>query len=202
LRRWQRPILIIFSILDVKMFEHNAFQKQTIAALFVSFLIAAPGIALAQGSAGGSIGNDDKSLSGSRPEPRSVESERSTRRSKPQDSKPQDSKPQDSKPQDSKPQESEPRRTTSGGGSFDGAWVVLSVGCGGSSTNAVVVSSGRIIGEGIVSGRVSPGGAASAVGSAGNGVTVISSGHLSGRGGSGSFRRSDGCSGRWTASKQ
>jgi hypothetical protein len=197
LRRWQRPILIIFSILDVKMFEHNAFQKQTIAALFVSFLIAAPGIALAQGSAGGNIGNDDKSLSGSRPEPRSVESERSTRRSKPQDSK-----PQDSKPQDSKPQESEPRRTTSGGGSFDGAWVVLSVGCGGSSTNAVVVSSGRIIGEGIVSGRVSPGGAASAVGSAGNGVTVISSGHLSGRGGSGSFRRSDGCSGRWTASKQ
>jgi hypothetical protein len=107
-----------------------------------------------------------------------------------------------SKPQDSKPQESEPRRTTSGGGSFDGAWVVLSVGCGGSSTNAVVVSSGRIIGEGIVSGRVSPGGAASAVGNAGNGVTVISSGHLSGRGGSGSFRRSDGCSGRWTASKQ
>ena len=158
------------------MFEHIAFQKQTIAALFVSFLIAAPGIALAQGSAGGSIGNDDKSLSGSRPEPRSVEPERSTRRSK---------------PQDSKPQESEPHRTTSGGGSFDGAWVVLSVGCGGSSTNAVVVSSGRIIGEGIVSGRVSSSGAASAVGNAGNGVTVISSGHLSGRSGAGSFRRSE-----------
>jgi hypothetical protein len=85
--------------------------------------------AFAQGSAGGVIGYDDKSLSGSRPEPLSVEPDLSTHHGKPQDS--------------------EPRRTTSrsgGGGSFDGAWVVVSVGCGGSTTGAVVVSSGRIIG--------------------------------------------------------
>jgi hypothetical protein len=47
---------------------------------------------------------------------------------------------------------------------------------------------------------VSPSGAASAVGNA-NGITIISRGHLSGRGGSGSFRQSDGCVGRWTATK-
>jgi hypothetical protein len=71
--------------------------------------------------------------------------------------------------------------------------------CSGSSTSAAVVSSGRIIGQG-VSGHVSPNGAASAVGNA-NGITVISSGHPSGRSGSGSFRQSDGCVGRWTATK-
>jgi hypothetical protein len=165
------------------MLRHIDFRDLTIAALFASCLIGASNIALAQGSAGGAIGNDEKSLSGSRPEPRAVEPERSR----------------------SKPQESEPRRTTShsggGGGNFDGAWVVVSSGCGGTGTGAVVVSSGKIIGQGIVSGHVSPSGAASSVAS-GNNLTIISSGHLSGRSGSGSFRRSDGCRGSWTASKQ
>ena len=55
-----------------------------------------------------------------------------------------------------------PRRRKSGGAggsSFDGAWVVNRVGitCSGSSRNAVVVTSGRIIGQG-VSGTVSPNG--------------------------------------------
>ena len=40
---------------------------------------------------------------------------------------------------------------------FDGAWVVNSVGCGGTTTGAVIVTSGRIIGEG-VSGTISPDG--------------------------------------------
>jgi len=57
----------------------------------------------------------------------------------------------------------------------------------------------RIIGQG-VSGTVSPSGAASAVGNS-NGITVIGNGRLSGRSGSGSFRQSDGCVGRWTATK-
>ncbi len=158
------------------------------ALLCVLFALAlGPSVALAQsGSAGGSIGNDEKSLSGSRSEPRSVAPERSSRRSRSDD---------------------EPRRSSSkrggggGGGGFDGAWVVVAVGttCSGGSTTAVVVSSGRIIGQG-VSGTVSPSGAASAVGNS-NGVTIISSGRLSGRSGSGSFRQSDGCVGRWTASK-
>jgi hypothetical protein len=145
-------------------------------------LLIGPVAALAQsGSAGGSIGNDEKSLSGSR-------SAEPARRSK--------------------PEADEPRRSTSrrggdgGGGNFDGAWTVVSIGttCSGSSTAAVIVSSGKIIGEGL-SGRVSPSGAANSVGHY-NGVTVVSSGHVSGRSGSGTFRRSDGCIGRWTSSKQ
>ena len=175
------------------MFEQSAFRNSTIAALFVSFLVATPGAAVAQGSAGGSIGNDEKSLSGSRPEQRSVEPERSTRQSKPQDQ--------------SKPQEEEQRRSTSRSGgsgvtSFDGAWAVVAVGttCQGTATGAIVITSGRIIGQ-RVSGHVSPNGAATAVGND-NGVVVNSSGHFSGRSGSGTYRRSDGCSGRWTASKQ
>jgi hypothetical protein len=147
-----------------------------------------PRLALAQGSAGGSIGNDEKSLSGTREAPRSVETEKPARRSK--------------------PEAEEPRRASrkssvgggGGGGNFDGAWVVLSVGCGGSSTSAVVVSSGKIIGQGL-RGTVSPSGAARSVGNY-DGIIVTSSGHVSGRSGSGTFRRSDGCTGTWTSTKQ
>ncbi len=166
----------------------NAFQRTLRVALLTAVVSVAigPAAALAQsGSAGGSIGNDEKSLSGSREQPRSVEEP--ARRSK--------------------PEAEEPRRASrkgggggGGAGSFDGAWVVLSIGCGGSSRGAVVVTSGRIIGEGLT-GTVSPNGAARSVGNY-NGVTVISSGHVSGRSGSGTFRRSDGCSGTWTSSKQ
>ncbi len=151
-------------------------------AILVAGLLT-PGLALAQsGSAGGSIGNDDKSISGSRSEPRSVEPE--------------------GRPTRNTPDRAEPRRATRGGsgGNFDGAWVVVSVGCGGTTTGAVMVTSGRIIGEG-VTGYVSAGGAASSVGYY-NGITVRGSGHLSGRSGSGTFRRSDGCGGRWTSTKQ
>ena len=38
--------------------------------------------------------------------------------------------------------------------------------------------------------------------SSGNGITVITTGRLSGRSGGGTFRQSDGCTGRWTAAKQ
>jgi hypothetical protein len=118
-----------------------------------------------------------------------VETERPARRSKP------------------RVEREEPRRAArrsggggGGGGSFDGAWMVTSVGCGGSSTGAVVVTSGRIIAQG-VSGNVSAGGGVRTVGNF-QGMTVTSSGRLSGRSGSGSFRRSDGCNGTWSASKQ
>ncbi len=170
----------------------NAIRRRIKIALLCMSLIVAigPGAAFAQsGSAGGSIGNDEKSLSGSRETPRSVESERPARRSR--------------------PEAEEPRRASrksggggGGGGSFDGAWVVVSVGttCSGGSTTAVVVTSGKIIGQG-VNGTVSPSGAASSVGNY-DGITVISSGHVSGRSGSGTFKRSDGCTGTWTSSKQ
>jgi hypothetical protein len=168
----------------------NVIPRPIGIALLCTLLAVAtgPGTALAQsGSSGGSIGNDEKSLSGSRQAPRSVEPERPARRSK--------------------PEAEEPRRSTSrrgggGGGKFDGAWIVNSVGvtCAGTSTTAVVVTSGKIIGQGL-SGTVSPSGAASSVGNY-DGVTVISSGRVSCRSGSGTFRRSDGCTGRWTSTKQ
>ena len=142
------------------------------------------GAALAQsGSAGGSIGNDEKSLSGSR----STEPERPVRRSK---------------PEAEELRRSAPRRSGGGGSNFDGAWTVVAVGttCPGSSTTAVVISGGRIIGQG-VSGTISANGASRSVASY-EGMTVVSSGRASGRGGSGTFKRSDGCSGTWTSSKQ
>jgi len=168
----------------------NAIRRRIKIALLCASLAVAIGSSTAfaqSGSAGGSIGNDEKSLSGSREAPRSVEPERRARHSK--------------------PEAEEPRRSTSqrsggGGGSFDGAWVVVSVGatCSGSSTTAVVVSSGKIIGQGL-SGTVSANGAARSVGNY-DGITVISSGRVSGRSGSGTFKRSDGCIGTWTSSKQ
>jgi hypothetical protein len=163
-------------------------RRIIIAILCVSFMVAVgpPSASAQSGSAGGSIGNDEKSLSGSR----SAGPERPAR--------------------PSKPEAEEPRRSTSrrgsgggGAGSFDGAWIVNSVGitCSGSSTTAVVVTSGRIIGEGLT-GTVSPSGAASSVGHYDGGLTVVSTGHVSGRGGSGTFKRSDGCIGKWSSSKQ
>jgi hypothetical protein len=142
----------------------------------------------AQGSAGGSIGNDDKAVSGSRPEPRAVE--KPSRRSR---------------SDDDAPRRSSSRKSGGGGGggSFDGAWVVNAVGvtCSGSSSNAVVVTSGRIIGNNVTSGRVSPNGAVYATGGS-SGLTNVTTGRLSGRSGSGTFVQSDGCRGRWSATKQ
>ena len=142
------------------------------------------------GSAGGSIGNDEKSLSGSRQDSspgRSAEPAPSTRRSKPA----------------ADDQRSSSRRGGGGGGggSFDGAWSVTSVGCGGTVSGATVVTSGRVIAEG-VSGTVSPNGSVHTFGHGEGGITYTGAGRLSGRSGSGTFRRSDGCSGTWTASKQ
>jgi hypothetical protein len=163
--------------------------RMTLDALLIS--VAISGAAVAQsGSAGGSIGNDEKSLSGSREKPRAVESSKPTRRAK--------------------PESDEPRRASrSGGGGgggggvgiFDGAWVVVARGtpCG-SSTERVVISGGRITGE-WSSGQVSPNGSSTGHGSAG-GLSWTSSGRMSASSGSGSFVRSDGCTGRWTSSRQ
>jgi len=139
------------------------------------------------GSAGGSIGNDEKSLSGSREAPRANEPEKPGRRSK----------------SDADESPGTSRKGGGGGGNnFDGAWVVHSrgVSCQGSSSNAVVVTSGKIIGQ-TARGTVSPDGRVYGT-STGNGITVITTGRLSGRSGGGTFRQSDGCTGTWTASKQ
>ncbi len=144
-----------------------------------------PSTALAQsGSTGGSIGNDDKSLSGSR----SAEPERPARRSK--------------------PDAEEPRRSSSrrGGGwragNFDGAWIVVSTGmtCPGTSTSAVDRDQ-RQDHRRRPHRNHQPERGRHSVGHY-NGVTVVSSGHASGRSGSGTFKGSDGCSGRWVSTKQ
>jgi hypothetical protein len=147
--------------------------------VFVS--LTTPGLALAQGSAGGSIGDDEKSLSGSRSAPRSAEPEAVAPR---------------------KPAETSrvsPRKS-GGGTNFDGAWIFTSAGCSGSGTLPGVVSGGRLTIQG-GGGQVSSNGVLRAYG-AGNGMTLNASGRLSGRSGGGSFRRSDGCVGRWSAIRQ
>jgi hypothetical protein len=145
--------------------------------------------AFAQGATGGSLGNDSKTLSGSSPESRSAapaQRESSERRA--------------------------PRRQTAprnrgegagGGGNFDGAWSISSVGTSGCSdtfTERFVVANGRMIGKD----GSAPVSANGTVRGSGNysGIRVTSQGRLSGRTGSGVFQRSDGCSGRWVASKQ
>ena len=152
-------------------------------------IVALPGPAGAQsGSAGGSVGNDEKSLSGSRVTPRAVEP----------------SKP--SRP--SKPEAEEPRRASrksggggNGGGNLDGAWVLTSVGspCG-TSSDTVVITGSRMVGQ-YGTAQVSPNGSTSGIGAAGS-LTWSMSGRFSGRSGSGTFRRSDGCVGSWTGSEQ
>jgi len=167
---------------------NNSIQRSIGIGLLslVMSIVLGPVAAFAQGSAGGSIGNEEKSLSGSREAPRSAEPARRSR---------------------SKPEADEPHRAArkngggGGGANFDGAWMVTSIGCGGTTTGAVMVANGRIIAQG-VSGTVSPNGAARTAGNFGNGITVTSSGHFSGRSGSGTFRQSTGCGGTWTASKQ
>jgi hypothetical protein len=143
-------------------------------------VVAGPGTARAQsGSTGGSIGNDEKSLSGER----SMEPEHPAKRDKPS---------------------AEPRhaagRSTAASGSFDGAWIFTSAGCRGAGITPGIISGGRLtIANG--GGRVSPNGAFRGF-AEGNGLRLVAVGRLSGSSGGGSFNRSDGCVGRWTAMKR
>jgi hypothetical protein len=119
----------------------HSIRSWVIFVLFsMSFIVAIGlGAAFAQsGSAGGSIGDDQKSISGSRDAPRTIEPAKRASRSKSDAEEPRS-------------------RSSGGGGSFDGAWATVSVGCGGTTSGAVVITSGRIMGEGL-SGHVSPNG--------------------------------------------
>jgi len=147
----------------------NVIRYLAKAALLSATLsvVALPGMARAQsGSAGGSIGNDQKSLSGSREAPRAAEPSKPARRSKPEGEEP-----------------SRASRKSGGGGNggsnFDGAWVLTSVGtpCG-SSTDTVVITSGRMVGQ-YGTAQVSPNGSTSGIGAAGS-LTWSMSGRLSG----------------------
>lgn len=157
---------------------------------FTSLLLLAgsgANLALAQsGSGGGSIGNDEKSLSGSRQPSRAVESEKPVRKNRRVAAEPRHAS-----------------RTGSGGSgrNFDGVWVAVAVGtpCG-SSTSQFVISGSNLSGQ-QSSGTVSPNGSTQTSGSI-SGLSWSSTGRFSGRAGSGTFVRSDGCTGRWTASRQ
>jgi hypothetical protein len=129
----------------------------------------------AQGSMGGSIGVQEKSVSGDRETPRAAPPP-PRQRSAP-----------------------EPRRAApkpAGRPNYDGAWLVNNIGCGGTA-GRVWVSGGRISGDGGVTGSVSANGTVRSRTS-----VSVGWGRVSGNRGSGGFRTNDGCTGRWTSVRQ
>ncbi|MBN8959682.1 MAG: hypothetical protein J0H71_01015 [Rhizobiales bacterium] len=137
-------------------------------------------IRLAQsGSMGGTIGNREKSLSGSR----EAAPERPARQSKPKESQ-------------------RPAASHSSRGNLDGTWSISSAGinCSDTFRETVTINGARLVGN-YGGGSVSANGSISGSGNY-NGIGVTSRGRFSGRSGSGTFQRSDGCHGRWTATKQ
>jgi len=146
----------------------------TKSALLCAALLIASGAAFAQGSAGGSIGNDDKQLSGSR-----------------------ENKP--AQPAESRRPAAHHKEAGGGRGNFDGRWSFATTGCPGAGTIDATIRSGRFT-TAISHGTVSPGGAFHATGGRGS-VTFTAGGHMETDSGSGTFRRSDGCSGSWNAQR-
>jgi hypothetical protein len=156
------------------------------AAAAVLCLQASP--ALSQGATGGSIGKQDKSISGGGDEgggSRSTSRERERER-----------------PSKSERSSRRERGGGGGGGNFDGTWASASQGrtCSDRTSAVVAISGGHMVSDGFT-GRVSGSGSVSGVW-AGSGLSAQVTGHISGRSGSGTFRRSDGCVGSWTLVKQ
>ncbi len=104
----------------------------------------------------------------------------------------------------SPPERHRPSRDNgAGAGSFDGRWMLtgVSTNCQGSGSGAFRVSGTRVAVTGGGGGHVSPSGAFRAS-TVVDGVRLTVTGRLSGSKGAGSYRRSDGCVGRWTAARQ
>jgi hypothetical protein len=164
---------------------HNVIRFGILTTTLWAAYVISPSVLLAQsGSAGGSIGNDEKSLSGSRSEP---SSDREAAR-----------------PHSRKAEEPRrtPRGSDGGGGSkFDGTWAYTGIGtnCQGSGSGSFVISGGLISSKNGGTGRVSPDGAYNSASVGDDGVALTATGRMSGSTGSGSYRRADGCIGRWTA---
>jgi hypothetical protein len=83
---------------------------------------------------------------------------------------------------------------------FDGRWIFTGAGCRGAGSVSAVIKAGKVIVRG-GGGNVTPDGIIHTVG-AGNGMTLTAEGRLSGDSGSGTYDRSDGCSGTWIGVKQ
>jgi hypothetical protein len=90
-----------------------------------------------------------------------------------------------------------------GGSNFDGTWAYTGVGtnCRGSGSGFLVISGGLISSKRGVIGRIGPDGAYRSASIGDDGVALTSTGRMSGNTGSGSYRRADGCNGRWTAKR-
>jgi hypothetical protein len=151
-----------------------------LATVFAIHLCPAP--ALAQGSTGGSIGKQNKTISGD-------QDSSGSRSARERPSKSERS--------------SRSRNGGGGGGNFDGTWASASFGrttCSDKTTAVVAISSGRMVSDGFT-GTVSGSGAVRGVW-AGSGLSATVSGRISGNSGSGTFRRSDGCEGGWTLTRR
>jgi hypothetical protein len=168
----------------------NTFTLLAGSFLF-AFVVTSSSTALAQGSAGGSIGNDDKSVSGSRSAPRAVEPDRSSTPA-----------PRRSKPDADAPRQATRKSGGGGGGNFDGTWSYVGVGttCQGTGAGSFTVSGSRVSLAG-GSGSMSPGGGITSSSVGADGVRVTATGRLSGNSGGGSYTRGDGCAGNWTANR-
>jgi hypothetical protein len=83
---------------------------------------------------------------------------------------------------------------------FDGRWIFTGAGCRGAGSVIATIKNGKVIVRG-GGGNVTPDGIIHTVG-AGNGLTLTAEGRLSGDTGSGTYDRSDGCSGTWIGVKQ
>ncbi len=172
----------------------NTFAQLT-GSFVVAFVLTSSSLALAQGSAGGNIGNDDKSLSGSRSAPRAVEPDRSSA---------------PAAPRRNKSDADTPRQATrksgggggGGGGNFDGTWSYVGVGtnCQGSGAGSFTVSGSRVSLAG-GGGSMGPGGSITSSSVGADGVRVTATGRLSGNSGGGRYTRADGCGGNWTATR-
>lgn len=82
---------------------------------------------------------------------------------------------------------------------FDGRWIFTGAGCRGAGSVSAIIKSGKVIVRG--GGNVTPDGIIHTVG-AGNRMTLTAEGRLSGDSGSGTYDRSDGCSGTWIGIRQ
>lgn len=150
-------------------------------AILAGLLVVGWGCAdgFAQGSAGGTVAKENKSVSGSE----GSEPERAARRNRPEP----------------RARRAPPRE---GGGSisrFDGRWIFIASGCS-KGTQRGVISGGSISGLWGGAGRVDAGGAMRASFTVW-GIATVAVGHLSGNRGAGTISRVDGCTDSWTAIK-
>jgi hypothetical protein len=153
------------------------FAKGLVPALTLTLtLVGSENAAFAQGSMGGSIGVQEKSVSGDREPPKTAPAQ-SRQRSAPE-------------------QKRAAPKPAGRPANYDGAWLVNNIGCGGVA-GRVSVSGGRISGDGGVTGSVSANGTVSTRTS-----VSVGWGRVSGSRGSGGFRTNDGCTGRWTSVRQ